>query len=764
MKLLIQGENGEQYEIPLTSLSASTTTKAIASQKAAEKKIVNGFKVISDTSESESSDKEKNTKEEKGEKGEKEENDENDEKEEKKERGSVLEYKRLDNLYDNKTYQFYLTETKTPEDHKEDKYECYVFVVRRVFNRLNDYEHTVVDIKSLKLKAFFQEAFKNVHGLSWHDDKPTFTSDFLFIKEKLIEKHLLSLKKLGSSDPDSKTTIEEAELLLQYIEADYKEIRANLERHAQEKTISYDLLQYIMYPEVLVAFKNAIDDLQVAVIKSAKTVPQDMKPGTCLRLEISYICHDGKDFIFQNKVHLIPEFEGVRPIASLSIYPFESYSKYGMIREELIERGKKFIELNTPDIPGIPGAYRFYQGLAYYIPKDVPIKMTVKGRVMIDSLAYQTGGHVSNLRVPHKMRFAAGLIPIDDYSDDEFGKTMPRDKDRVFSYEGIRKPEEMTDEELLLCDATVDGFSFGDNMWLHFATRCLEKIQWNQDAFNSLVLPANHKKVIRALIESHTKGPHQQTKVIFDDIIQGKGRGLVVLLHGKPGLGKTLTAESISETLKRPLYAISSGDLPTEPSQLEHSLTKTLNMASAWGAVLLIDEADIYLSQRSLGGDIRRDALVCVFLRRLEYFQGIIVLTSNRVTILDEAFQSRIHVALAYEDLGRDAKIQIWKFFIKKAVESETGLELTDTSTKDRKAKKWATSDTSASALSEEDYEHLARYNFNGRQIKNIVHSSHCVAAMSGEHLNLTHIKEAIQVAEDFERSFKGPAASNFYT
>ena len=75
----------------------------------------------------------------------------------------------------------------------------------------------------------------------------------------------------------------------------------------------------------------------------------------------------------------------------------------------------------------------------------------------------------------------------------------------------------------------------------------------------------------------------------------GKGRGLVAVLHGPPGTGKTLTAEGIAELLKRPLYMVSVGELGTNSRELELELNKILDVAHSWGAVLLLDEADVFL-------------------------------------------------------------------------------------------------------------------------------------------------------------------------
>jgi len=117
-------------------------------------------------------------------------------------------------------------------------------------------------------------------------------------------------------------------------------------------------------------------------------------------------------------------------------------------------------------------------------------------------------------------------------------------------------------------------------------------------------------------------------------------------------VGKTLTAEGISEFLQKPLYMVGAGKLGTDSRTLETQLSRILDIAHVWGAVLLLDEADVFLERRPVH-DLQRNALVSIFLRLLEYFQGILFLTTNRVETFDEAFQSRIHMALRYNDLDK---------------------------------------------------------------------------------------------------------------
>lgn len=79
----------------------------------------------------------------------------------------------------------------------------------------------------------------------------------------------------------------------------------------------------------------------------------------------------------------------------------------------------------------------------------------------------------------------------------------------------------------------------------------------------------------------------------------------------------------------------SAGELGTDSRFLEHELQKILDICHTWGAILLLDEADVFLEKRNMQ-DIHRNALVSVFLRQLEYFQGILFLTTNRVEVCSQ--------------------------------------------------------------------------------------------------------------------------------
>ncbi|KAI1119342.1 P-loop containing nucleoside triphosphate hydrolase protein [Nemania sp. NC0429] len=138
-----------------------------------------------------------------------------------------------------------------------------------------------------------------------------------------------------------------------------------------------------------------------------------------------------------------------------------------------------------------------------------------------------------------------------------------------------------------------------------------------------------------------------------------------MLLHGPPGVGKTYTVEAIAELLHCPLLALTVADIGT----IE---TRWFSLAEAWNAVLLVDEADIFLERRQ-HRDLSRNGLVSAFLRRMEYFKGLLFLTTNRVGQIDDAFISRIHVAIEYKAFSPKDRVKIWQGFFRKLAQDRPG-------------------------------------------------------------------------------------------
>lgn len=110
---------------------------------------------------------------------------------------------------------------------------------------------------------------------------------------------------------------------------------------------------------------------------------------------------------------------------------------------------------------------------------------------------------------------------------------------------------------------------------------------------------------------------------------------------------------------------LTSSDIGVNPGDVERSLFKHFKMAMSRNAVLLLDEADLFIKRRS-SSDLSRNSLVAAFFSALEFYEGILFLTTNRVGHFDDAFIPRIHVQIFYPDFTDDERQQVWKTFTNK--------------------------------------------------------------------------------------------------
>ncbi|CZR64854.1 related to TOB3 (member of AAA-ATPase family) [Phialocephala subalpina] len=713
-------------------------------------------------------------------------------KKDKKKRASKLDYHRVDQLWDSTIHNYKLTDTA--EDEESSEYDQYLFNVRRTFDWEGKYKTTVVDIKSKLLKEALNEVMDGVKGVSLVEETPIIDPNLLFLYledlremcKELKNKKITIKKGKKKAKKRQETKRKHLKVLLKYLDKDYAATKKTLYPMLESGIITFDLLWALYKPNTLAytTTYGSADEPRAFKIELAEKEFSFMK-GEWYNIEGRYLEYDGKTWGMGTMDCDVPAFKGARKITSLNCYPLKYHKNEVKLRADLIARGKKFVSLQGVN-------YKSHEGMAYLKKRKQIIKVNINGRIMVDPAIHRR--ILPNYNVSTVKPKDPDLLDDSDDEDSEDGccceessdeeqhhhfeqreekggdddeprtklKMIKDDKDRPTIVEVpvdadgqeivVEKLEEVlskkvkedgevkeddkkelptfTDEEYLIASPVVLGFAFTEKLWLEFTVSGVKDIVWNEGAYESLVLEDNTKEIVKALVESHKYHPAES----IDDVIQGKGKGLVAVLHGPPGTGKTLTAEGISELLKCPLYMVSAGELGTDPRTLEGELQKILDIAHAWGAVLLLDEADVFLEKRTIQ-DIHRNALVSIFLRLLEYFQGILFLTTNRVETFDDAFQSRIHIALRYGELNLKAKKSVFKAFIERV----RILEGVDTM-----------------PFTEDDYNTLAKNNLNGRQIKNTVRTAQALAVNKGEPLSMEHIKKVLDVSNAFDRDLKG--------
>ncbi|KAF6822948.1 AAA family ATPase [Colletotrichum plurivorum] len=315
----------------------------------------------------------------------------------------------------------------------------------------------------------------------------------------------------------------------------------------------------------------------------------------------------------------------------------------------------------------------------------------------------------------------------DGASDDDLGPAI------------MAQDEPNLGDEFFMCLPTsIQGFNMQKKEWVKLEVAFLEDVEWNDQAFEHLVIDTETKELVKAVVTTQLRAEENT------DLIQGKG-------NGGPGTGKTLTAESVAEIARKPLYRVTCGDIGTKAEEVEKYLDTVLLLGKTWGCVVLLDEADVFLEERTLK-NLERNALVSVFLRVLEYYDGILILTSNRVGTFDEAFKSRIQLNLRYKNLSEDQRLKIWKNFIDR-IEKLDKLRIAGASTAINNGGR-----QDLGLNTEEIRSHLpelAQTNLNGREIRNAISTARQLAVYREQPLGYKHITSVIGEAKKFDEYLK---------
>ncbi|KAH6651306.1 P-loop containing nucleoside triphosphate hydrolase protein [Chaetomium tenue] len=609
------------------------------------------------------------------------------------------EIKHLDRRYDDDD-EAYFAERKTEVEKPKQKdwWRLFAFCMVRTYDSDNELEGTSLYVNPQPLRQLLFDVIGNYPGnpIDVNDVQIEAPYRSLFYYRTKLE--TVGLERFAEDEE----SLEHLKLLLNWIKTHFELDIAAYERCTSQphKVIAYDRL-WTIFPPGTIAYCKLLSQNRAFRVNDTYYDASELSP--CMGLRSDFVDFDGERLGTRNIELAVPKYQGTRELSDLAAIPLDLIDDASDLREELLARGRKF-EAHVGQ------HFVQYDGIAIKKTPEGYARFTVNGRVMIDCKTY------------HR------LEPNDSFVAKNFNNDsakMERSRKRALGHltfagaDGERKFEKLSEENLILTNATVRGYSFTTKRFLEFFVEDISEIEWNTKCFDDLVLDAAIKKTVQALVSTHSK-----KRETFDDIVKGKGMGLVCVLHGPPGVGKTLTAECVAEFVKRPLYMVSSGDLGTNSADLDRNLTRIMDMTATWRAVLLIDEADVFLERRSLH-DMHRNAMVSVFLRVLEYYSGILFLTTNRVTTFDDAFKSRIHIPIRYTDLSIDSRRQIWRNFCRMV---PGGVDIDD---------------KGLSTLADTD--------LNGRQIKNAIKAAESLAAFDGAKLDLNQLLQITKIQAMFE-------------
>ena len=661
--------------------------------------------------------------------------------------------------------------SKDPKD-VERSHDKSVITVTREFDRNKQFWRTCVEIVSPDLPALLKQTGVFVGNFHMIDGAAEFREPFLdlFYNLKALKQAAYGPFTCEHLSAEALQRVEQqADMIIDFMALDLREIYTKYEQFwlsaSCPSTISYADL-WMLYKPGTVVYKDHNGRYEAFVVHSVRGMEKRPKGSskTSSHTRMDLICfsvdYDGEIFGRVWSQHCIPPYHASKEIISLDLIPEKFVPDIAKVKESMLKRGHRFWTLQ--------GQCQFeYTGI-----QSSKYSSEEKTRVMVDYATYQRRHHwpisINRKNGPadardhdwNDNRFTRSHRPRRGYYPpnhpnlsppppdiaDEWGPERNRgcDYNEVYSKTKIACPAARDEDKfkhfdvldpsaappelaLLLCPQQAHAYSMRDKQWRLVQVEELQPISFRSNAWDRLVLDAEYKSIIQAMVSSYV-----DQSAHLDDLVAAKGMGLTVLMHGPPGSGKTLTAECVAEAFSRPLYHVTCGDLGNQPNELESRLEEIFDYAVTWGCILLLDEADIFLQDRDLK-DLQRNALVSIFLRTLDYFSGILFLTTNRVTTFDQAFQSRVHVTLGVPALDQKRRVAVWDIFVddltaKGAITGERRGELLQLV-----RAKWS------------------KERLNGRQIRNAIRTALVVAEKKGVMLGPEEVAVVLRIGKEFE-------------
>jgi hypothetical protein len=349
------------------------------------------------------------------------------------------------------------------------------------------------------------------------------------------------------------------------------------------------------------------------------------------------IDYDGENFLCVKEFFEIPKYEFFTAIDSLPVFPLRFASNSESIMENATKYGQKFLniigeKLMTHD--GWASEPHAENSIMRYVKSDVVIDMIETFRTYPDwkpvcklpSTSYR-GSRGDSRKEPGCLNWCwhdGKKVHINEDTvhvwDEE---QIPREEKRLYCHKTDKflaswlddnhGPATVSTDDFHLLPRRLFAYSLQDRMFLAVDVSNLEPVEDRRAKSNDLIIKVEHKKMLHAVMKSHFEEKKVRSSsdvpVPHQDIVHNKGRGLIILLHGVPGVGKTSTAETIASEFERPLLPITCGDLGLDPATVEKSLKQMFRAAQLWDCILLLDEAEVFLAER-IPSDLSRNALV----------------------------------------------------------------------------------------------------------------------------------------------------------
>ncbi|KAF5357305.1 hypothetical protein D9758_005893 [Tetrapyrgos nigripes] len=548
----------------------------------------------------------------------------------------------------------------------------YAFSIVKFFKPSINPQRACVAVNVHVRSPYFVEAAREImrekRDIAW-DARPTkFNAEELLSFLPQFNSYLLDFRR-NPMKRKHPTIMHHLEYFVNFLQREYSIDLRELEVLKEQGLISFYILWGVMIPgTILVSTDEVTQDSCFVRLVSMEWCESSLRFPEHYSLLVEYIdIVDGKPGIAERTLR-IPKFKGAQLIRNLPTYPAFYLADEKGVRRSMAQRGRRCHELVKN------WCHVKYEGIAHcgtVTNNGVKYrKVAVKSRVVLDREMFDC--HAS---------YASPALKL-DLDGNEFS---------------ARSRTELEEEEFMLFSPRLYGFCLSRREWLEF--RCVDvmDIEWNPELFDQLELPLETKAFVRSMVEGQYQNEHSAEL----DFVLGKGSGLIFNLH----------------VTRSPLWMIGAGDLGTTAASVDSVLSNIAELALRWKAVVLLDEADIFVEKRT-SHDIKRNAIIAAFLRRLEYYPGILFFTTNRVEVFDHAIQARIHVSLYYQHLDANTKGCLWYAFLRRTDMKEE--------------------------VHPYDIKLLSEAVLNGREIKMIVKTQATIAFHEGRPLGLADIMNAL--------------------
>ncbi|KAL7651531.1 hypothetical protein ACMYSQ_011240 [Aspergillus niger] len=380
---------------------------------------------------------------------------------------------------------------------------------------------------------------------------------------------------------------------------------------SQKGLIRFEDLPNCFAPGTLV-FAPAYMSDQSQVLEVAYTEIESTSGPVCCHIRCWYLDWNGEQFERAGGDFQIEYYGGKRAVAELPCYPLTSLAASSSDLQGVITRGRRLLTL-------VKGSRRILNDTGFEFNYCPPASITggnakQSERVIIDLGAFKKYSDMARSQPCPNFHGCACATCI-----------KPLDVDHV----------SRSERRILLLTSTLPGYGLRQRRWCRFATEHLIEVDYFEGGLSLLALEVTVKQMLQfemlEYVESRTKS---------GDVIRRRGQGVVIHIHGPPGVGKLSVAEILAEEYHLPLLITSIADVGLDPPTFKGNASTFMSLASRWNAIWTITEADDLLQARDIQSASTRHSLIAALLELLESYTGILIFSTSRVSQVDYAFRS----------------------------------------------------------------------------------------------------------------------------